>query len=152
MNNKEFGFRYMKYDSLDEFTGDEKKVVEAARKACDNSYAPYSNFRVGAAALLESGKIVMGNNQESEVFPAGICAERNLLFHHMGTAPEDRITVLAIASMPDERECYPCGICRQVLNDVQKRQGNKIKVIMTSGTSATAVEDVSYLLPFTFIL
>lgn len=152
MDNKDFGFRYIKYNSPGEFVGDEKRVVDAARKACEGSFAPYSNFRVGSAALLESGKIVTGNNQESEVFPAGICAERNLLFHHMGTDPDDKIKVLAIASVPSERECYPCGICRQVLNDVQKRQGSRIKVIMTSGTTATAVEDVSYLLPFTFEL
>jgi len=152
MENKDFGFKYTHYDSLDGFDTDEKKVIDTAKKACDGAYAPYSNFHVGAAALLESGKIVTGNNQESEVFPAGICAERNLLFHHMGTDPQDRIVMLAIASMPDERECYPCGICRQVLNDVQKRQGKPFKVIMTSGKTATVVEDVSYLLPFTFEL
>lgn len=152
MKKEDFGFRYTRYESPDELTGDDRRIVEAAREACNSAFAPYSNFRVGAAALLESGRIITGNNQESEVFPAGICAERNLLFHHMGTDPDDRIVALAIASVPDERECYPCGICRQVLNDTQKRQGNRIKVIMTSGTSATAVEDVSYLLPFTFEL
>lgn len=152
MNNKDFGFRYTHYDSLEALGANEKRVVDAAKKACEGAYAPYSNFHVGAAALLDSGRIVTGNNQESEVFPAGICAERNLLFHHMATAPDDKIVMLAIASMPDERECYPCGICRQVLSDVQKRQGKPFKVIMTSGKTATAVEDVSYLLPFTFEL
>lgn len=152
MKNKEFGFKYTSYDSPEEFTAEERRVVDAAKEACAKAFAPYSGFRVGAAALLESGRIITGNNQESEVFPAGICAERNLLFHHMGSDPGDRIKVLAIASLPDERECYPCGICRQVLNDVQKRQGSRIKVIMTGAQTATAVEDVSYLLPFTFIL
>jgi cytidine deaminase len=150
--NKEFGFKYTKYDSLDELPPTERRVVDAAREACRNAYAPYSDFHVGAAALLESGRIITGSNQESEVFPAGICAERNLLFRHGNESPDDKIVMLAIASMPDERECYPCGICRQVLNDFQKRQGSKFRVIMTSGKSATAVDDVSYLLPFTFQL
>lgn len=149
---KEFSFGYTAYGSMDELSADERRVVEAARQACGGSYAPYSNFRVGAAALLESGRIITGNNQESEVFPAGICAERNLLFHHQGTAPDDKIVLMAVTSIPDERECYPCGICRQVLNDVQKRQGTPIRLIMASGATATVVDSVQYLLPFTFEL
>ncbi len=148
----DFKFTYDHYDSPDKMTADELRVVEAAREACRGSFSPYSNFKVGAAALLESGRIVTGSNQESEVFPAGICAERNLLFHHMHSTPDDRIVIMAVASVPGERECYPCGICRQVLNDVQKRQGSPIRLIMCSTSSATAVDSVSYLLPFTFEL
>ena len=149
---KEFKFSYTHYGSLEELSPEDRKVVDAARQACNDSYAPYSNFKVGAAALLESGNIVTGSNQESEVFPAGICAERNLLFHHSSTSPQDRIVTMAVASIPDERECYPCGICRQVLNDIQKRQGSPIRLIMSGGMSATAVDSVQYLLPFTFEL
>ncbi len=149
---RNFEFGYDRYDSTDRLTADERRVVDAARKACGGSFSPYSGFKVGAAALLESGAMVTGSNQESEVFPAGICAERNLLFHHMHGTPDDRIVIMAIASVPGERECYPCGICRQVLSDVQKRQGKPIRLIMCSDWSATAVDDVQYLLPFTFEL
>lgn len=151
MKNK-FGFDYDRYEAAERLTAQERKVVETAREACRGSFSPYSNFKVGAAALLESGRIITGSNQESEVFPAGICAERNLLFHHGHCAPDDPITIMAVASVPGERECYPCGICRQVLADVQKRQGKPIRLIMCSDTTATAVDDVTYLLPFTFEL
>ncbi len=150
--DKEFSFRYRRYDSLEELPEQERMLVGEARKALRSAYAPYSGFRVGAAALLESGRIAYGSNQESEVFPAGICAERNLLFHHEATAPDDRILAMAIASEPGERECYPCGICRQVLADVRKRQGSPIKLIMVSDTSATEVSDVTAMLPFQFEL
>ncbi len=149
---KSFIFNYLHFESLESLPEADRIVVDAAYEAVQTAYAPYSKFKVGAAALLESGKIMVGNNQESEVFPAGICAERNLLFHHQATAPDDSILTLAIASDPSERECYPCGICRQVINDVQKRQGRPIRVIMCSSKSATVVEDARFLLPFTFEL
>lgn len=151
MDNK-FCFDYQTYSSLTELGVQDMNVVDAAQKACATAYAPYSNFRVGAAALLESGQIVTGSNQESEVFPAGICAERNLLFHHQSHSPEDRIVAIAIASSPSRNECSPCGICRQVLVDVEKRQGAPIRVIMTSHSSATVVGSARELLPFGFTL
>lgn len=148
----DFTFRFDRYASVSEMPEDEQRLVEQAELACATAHAPYSNFHVGAAALLESGRVVIGSNQESEVYPAGICAERNLLFHHQAMSPDDRILKLAIASDPSERECYPCGICRQVLVDVEKRQGTPIRVIMSGAGSATAVDSTKDLLPFTFEL
>ena len=81
-----------------------------------------------------------------------MCAERTLLFHHQATAPNDRIVALAIASDPGANECYPCGQCRQILHDVEKRQELNYKVIMSSDHSATVVEKATDLLPFTFAL
>lgn len=149
---KQFSFDYKHYDSLRELPEADRTLVEAARKACATAYAPYSHFHVGAAALLESGRIVTGSNQESEVFPAGVCAERNLLFHHQAHHPDDKIVALAIVSDPAERECYPCGICRQVLADTEKRQGRPIRVIMAGAGSATEVASTRDLLPFLFQL
>lgn len=148
----DFTFRFDRYASVAEMPEDEQRLVEQAELACATAHAPYSNFHVGAAALLESGRVVIGSNQESEVYPAGICAERNLLFHHQAMSPDDRIVKLAIASDPSQRECYPCGICRQVLVDVEKRQGRPIRVIMSGAGSATAVDSTKDLLPFTFEL
>ena len=100
----DFTFRFDRYASLAEMPEDEQRLVEQAELACATAHAPYSNFHVGAAALLESGRMVIGSNQESEVYPAGICAERNLLFHHQALSPDDRIVKLAIASDPSWRE------------------------------------------------
>ncbi len=109
-------------------------------------------FRVGAAARLRSGKILCGSNQESEVFPAGMCAERSLLFHAGACHADDPIEALAIASDPSERECYPCGQCRQVLLDAGRRQRSPIRIIMSGAGGATVVDSAVRLLPFTFQL
>ena len=91
-------------------------------------------------------------NFESEVFPAGLCAERSLLFYVQTNFPDDPIETLAIASDPSPRECYPCGQCRQVINDTQRRQGSPIRVIMSGADSATAIDTATHLLPFLFEL
>ena len=151
MENK-FSFEYQHYDSLDSMPAGERELVEEARRATGRAYAPYSKFQVGAAARLRSGKILTGSNQESEVFPAGMCAERSLLFHAGACHADDPIETLAIASVPSERECYPCGQCRQVLLDAERRQGSPIRIIMSGGGSATVVDSAVRLLPFTFKL
>lgn len=143
---------YKHYDSLQDMSQQDQELVRAAESACDKAVAEFSNFRVGAAALLESGRIITGSNVESEVYPAGLCAERTLLYHHQATCPEDRIVALAIASRPSLRECYPCGQCRQVLHDVEKRQGRDFRVIMSGAGTATVVERATDLMPFTFKL
>jgi cytidine deaminase len=101
---------------------------------------------------LRSGKILCGSNQESEVFPAGMCAERSLLFHAGACHADDPIEALAIASEPSERECYPCGQCRQVLLDAERRQRSPIRIIMSGAGGATVVDSAVRLLPFTFQL
>lgn len=150
--DKSVTLAYRHYDSIGDMPTDERQLVEAAEAACNKAIATYSHFHVGAAARLESGKIITGSNIESEVYPAGLCAERTLLYHHQASTPEDRIVALAIASSPSHRECYPCGQCRQVLVDVEKRQQLNFRVIMSGGGTASVVERARDLLPFTFSL
>ncbi len=145
----------VKYRSIDDFTqltAEERVLVERAKLAVNKAHAPYSSFRVGAAAQLASGTIVEGSNQESEVFPSTQCAERTLLYFAQSQYVGDAITAIAIASMPDERECYPCGGCRQALVDAERRQGSPIKVIMCGATTATIVSSAEALMPFSFKL
>ncbi len=149
---KRYGFDYEHYDSLADMSDSDREIVQAAREACKTAYAPGSNFKVGAAARLKSGHISTGSNQESEVFPAGVCAERSLLYHHQARHQHDPIVALAIASIPAIRECYPCGICRQTLIDSERRQGTPIRVIMAGGDSATVVDTAEKLMPFMFRL
>ena len=149
---KQYRFDYEHYASPGELPEADRRLVAAAREATTRAHAPYSHFRVGAAARLRSGKLLTGSNFESEVFPAGLCAERSLLFYAQANHADDPIEALAIASDPSERECYPCGQCRQVMVDVERRQGAPMRVVMCSGTSATAVATAATLLPFTFIL
>ncbi len=149
---KQFRFDYEHYASLDELPEADRRLVEAAQAATTRAHAPYSHFRVGAAARLRSGRILHGSNIESEVFPAGLCAERSLLFYAQANYADDPIETLAIASDPSERECYPCGQCRQVMVDVERRQGAPMRVIMSGNGTASAVATATMLLPFTFIL
>ena len=149
---KQFQFDYEHYASLDELPEADRRLVGEAREATTRAHAPYSHFRVGAAARLRSGKVICGSNFESEVYPAGLCAERTLLFYAQANHADDPIEALAIASLPSERECYPCGPCRQVMVDVERRQGSPMRVIMAGGGTATVVPTAARLLPFTFIL
>ena len=149
---KQFCFNYEHYAALAELSDADRELVREAERATANATAPYSKFRVGAAARLRSGKILYGSNFESEVYPAGLCAERTLMFYAQANYADDPIETLAIASDPSERECYPCGQCRQVMVDVERRQGAPMRVVMSGGGTATAVDSAALLLPFTFVL
>ena len=149
---KQFTFAYEQYASVAELSAEDRALVEAAVAATERAYAPYSHFHVGAAARLASGRILTGSNSESEVFPAGLCAERSLLFYAQANHADDPIVSLAIASNPSERECYPCGQCRQVLVDVERRQKCPMRIIMFGGGTASVVRSAELLLPFTFVL
>lgn len=149
---KKFIFDYTHYDSLAQVPSEDCEVIAVAKDATKNAHAPYSKFHVGAAVRFKSGKILHGSNFESEVYPAGLCAERSLLFYVESNFADDPIEVLAIASDPSHNECYPCGQCRQVIIDVERRQKSPIKVIMTGADSATVVDNATLLLPFTFDL
>ena len=146
---KQFCFNYEHYAALAELSDADRELVREAERATANANAPYSKFRVGAAARLRSGKILYGSNFESEVYPAGLCAERTLMFYAQANYADDPIETLAIASDPSERECYPCGQCRQVMVDVERRQGAPMRVVMSGGGTATAVDSAALLLPFT---
>ena len=124
---KQFCFDYEHYAALSELSEADHRLVAEAERATANAHAPYSNFHVGAAARLRSGKILYGSNFESEVYPAGLCAERSLMFYAQANYADDPIETMAIASNPSERECYPCGQCRQVMVDVERRQGSPMR-------------------------
>lgn len=143
---------YEHYASIDELGELDRDLVTEAEEATKTANAPYSNFHVGAAVRLKSGRTLHASNFESEVYPAGLCAERSLLFYVEANYANDPIEALAIASVPSERECYPCGQCRQVIVDVERRQQSPIRVIMSGNGTATVVDSAEKLLPFTFKL
>ncbi|MBO7198491.1 MAG: cytidine deaminase [Alistipes sp.] len=143
---------YEHYASIAELEEHDRNLVAEAQEATKTANARYSNFHVGAAVRLKSGVTLHASNFESEVYPAGLCAERSLLFYVEANYGGDPIEALAIASVPSERECYPCGQCRQVIVDVERRQKSPIRVIMTGAGTATVVDSAEKLLPFTFKL
>jgi cytidine deaminase len=90
-------------------------VIEAARATSERAYAPYSNFRVGAAALSDAGAIYAGCNVENASYGLSMCAERNAVAG-MVAADDRKIRLVAVVS-PDSAPCFPCGACRQVLRE-----------------------------------
>lgn len=92
---------------------DKTALVKLAKEVKDLAYVPYSNFKVGAAILTESGKVYTGVNIENASFGATNCAERTAVFTAVAQG-ERKVKIVAIASDSDDF-IYPCGICRQVL-------------------------------------
>ena len=92
-------------------------VIEAARVASSRAYAPYSNFRVGAAILTEGGAVHSGCNVENASYGLAVCAERNAAAAMTLADPYDRKARLIAVVSPDEAPCFPCGACRQVLHE-----------------------------------
>lgn len=142
------------YKKTEELSPIQRKIAEAAYKACDSSYSPYSKFAVGAAVETDSGEIFHASNQENAAYPSGLCAERNILFYIKSLKPENEIIRMAIAAKNDgkltKKPVSPCGACRQVMTETAKRQKNKIELIMVGTDICIIVKDVNDLLPLQF--
>lgn len=130
-------------DLKGDYMTDNKALLLYASQAMEKAYAPYSNFKVGAALLTESGKIYTGCNIENLSYGATICAERVAIFKAISDG-EKNFTKIAIVSS-DETETFPCGICRQVMAEFMP-QGE----VVTSNGTKISVFEVSELLPMCF--
>ena len=120
--------------SYDELTDIDKELVDLAKQATKNAYAPYSKFHVGAALLLTNGVIVKGNNQENAAFPSGTCAERTAIYYAHATYPEETVETLAIAAFFEGKfldvPVSPCGACRQAILEYETLAKKPIKIIL----------------------
>ena len=96
-----------------------KELVEKTIDSIEGSYSPYSKFRVGAGVLFEGGEIVTGANIENASYPAGICAERVAAAKGISNGHK-LIKAVAIYSESGDEFAFPCGICRQFLNEFKK--------------------------------
>jgi len=134
MTNHEIKIAFEEYPSIHELNGSDQNLCLEAVNATANSHSPYSKFKVGAALLLQSGKIIHGSNQENVAYPSGLCAERVALFHWGATYPNDPIETIAITAYTDNFELIkpvtPCGSCLQVMAEFEKKQGKPIRVIL----------------------
>lgn len=154
MDNLEISIPYAKcsYYELDE---EMRRLTDAAKKATESSYSPYSGFKVGAAVLLSDSTIVTGCNQENIAYPSGLCAERTALFSAGSAHPDTPVTAIAIAAFHDGeftgKPVTPCGACRQVLAETQSRYGRQISVLLYGTEYCIFIKDgISALLPFSF--
>ena len=154
MTSKEIKIAYQEYGSLDELAPKDRELAEAAIKATEGSYAPYSRFNVGAAVRLDSGLIVKGSNQENAAYPSGLCAERTAMFYASATYPESAMTDIAITASQGSVLCdnpaTPCGACRQVMAQYQTKGGKPMSILLVGGKKIWKFEKVDDLLPLIF--
>jgi cytidine deaminase len=143
------------YENDQGLTEEEATLLQKAREAMENAYAPYSNFHVGAAVLLYNGETVIGNNQENAAYPSGLCAERVAVFHAGALYPGVSVKAIAVTCKVHDRiidhPITPCGACRQALAEYEDRYKRPIKVIMTGETGTIYVANsIETLLPLSF--
>ncbi|MBT8328029.1 MAG: cytidine deaminase [Bacteroidia bacterium] len=144
----------LSYDALKDST---KQFLNQAIEAHHQSYAPYSQFHVGCSVKHNSGKTIMGSNQENASFPSGLCAERVALFESSKNLLNDKVTQIAIYARSTKYEVpkmlVPCAACLQVMSDIEVRQKEPIEIWMWDGSDAVfKANGVSQFLPFHFEL
>jgi cytidine deaminase len=155
MKEQKLEFSFKVYDSTDELNEHDRDLLIAARTATEKSYAPYSNFHVGAAAKMTNGEIVSGSNLENASFPVGICAERVLLGAASSYHPGGPIETMAISYqskfVKNDHPISPCGMCRQALQEFESRLRKPIRLIL-GGMKGNifVIESASLLLPLAF--
>jgi cytidine deaminase len=120
------------------------RLKAAAKSVSQHAYCPYSNFRVGAAALTQAGEIFSGCNVENASYGLTICAERNAIFQMVAKA-QQRLQAIAIYT-PTKTPSAPCGACRQVINEF----GPEAEVISFCDGPDVLRKKLSELLPHAF--
>jgi cytidine deaminase len=152
---KSFQFTYRILNHWNALNENDQNLVKSAFAAMENAYAPYSKFKVGAAALLENQEVICGSNQENIAYPSGLCAERVALNYAGAAFPGVAVRVLCIVAkgdlMPMDQLLSPCGGCRQVMLESENRQKTPIRILMVNQDGSTMILDkVQDLLPFGF--
>ena len=155
MKESKFEFQYEVYNDINELTEKDAWLLTEARTVTENAYAPYSNFHVGAVAMLSNGEIVAGTNQENASYPVGICAERVLLGNAATLYPNISIETIAISYNSDtiksDHPISPCGMCRQALLEYETRVKKPIRLILSGMEGKIQViKTANFLLPFAF--
>lgn len=147
--------KFKAFEVMDELPAPIRDLMEKAIEARQRAYAPYSNFRVGAALLLENGEIVQGSNQENAAYPSGLCAERVALFYAGAQYPGQKMVAFAISAASDtsvtDMPIPPCGACRQSIAEYEIGQESPIQLYFMGAVGAIYQSDsLRNLLPFMF--
>lgn len=145
----------IKFCQMEELDADAQRLVNKAIKATDNSYSPYSKFRVGAALRLEDGTEIIGANQENAAFSVTMCAERSAIFNAQANYPQSAITHIAITAknangLVDE-SVSPCGSCRQAMLEMEQRYKRSIKIYLYGKKGCYVLNSVRDIMPLSFV-
>ncbi|WP_303318209.1 cytidine deaminase [Flavivirga abyssicola] len=143
------------YQDLDALPKDIILLMQKAFEARKNAYAPYSNFNVGAALLLDNGEIITGNNQENASYPSGLCAERTAIYYAGSQYPKAKIVQMAISAGSKNNQTTkpipPCGACRQAIAEYEIKQDANIEIYFMGETGKVAKSNsLANLLPLVF--
>jgi len=154
VTNHNITLSFEEFSDPEELSTEDRILLNEAIAAAANAYAPYSDFRVGAALRLESGKIFKGANVENAAFPSGICAERSAISASVSNYPDDKPNAIAIAAFNEEgltdEPVTPCGNCRQVIAEEESRSSTRIKLILGGKKRIYVIESIGTLLPMQF--
>lgn len=148
-------FEYEVLESSLDLSAVDAALLQQARDITAQSYAPYSNFHVGAAALLVNGATITGTNQENASYPVSICAERVLLSALSSSYPGIAVITMAISfhnhKGRSQHPITPCGMCRQALVEHQFHFKQVIKLILAGQEGEVyVIKDAATLLPLGF--
>ena len=143
------------FETVSELPNDIQNLMTQAIEVRKNAYAPYSKFKVGAALLLDNGKIILGSNQENAAYPSGLCAERVAIFQAGAIYPDAKILKMAITAASENNQTTspipPCGSCRQSIAEYEIRQDFPIEIYFMGEIGVIYKSDsLKNLLPFMF--
>lgn len=155
MKENKFEFQYEVFDDISQLNEQDARLLKEAQSITNQAYAPYSNFHVGAVAMLENGDTVAGTNQENASYPVGICAERVLLGSASTMHPNVSIQTIAISynskTVKSDHPISPCGMCRQALLEYETRVKKPIRLILGGMEGKVMIiSSARQLLPFAF--
>lgn len=150
-----FQAEFQEAANISELSTPDAALLAEAKLAAEVAYAPYSNFKVGAAALLANGKIVRGCNQENAAYPVTLCGERVALFSAAAQYPDTPVLAVAItiksAKGDIARPVPPCGSCRQVLFESEMRHQQPIRLVLQGDSGVIyCIESIKDILPLVF--
>ncbi|EZH72551.1 cytidine deaminase [Aquimarina atlantica] len=143
------------YDSFDELPENIQELMRQSIAIRDKAYAPYSEFLVGAALLLENGEVVLGNNQENACYPSGLCAERTAIYYAGANFPGVPVVTMALSAKSLKYQLLtptpPCGACRQAIAEYEIKQNMPIAIYFMGETGKVVKSSsLSNILPLIF--
>ncbi|MDR0796255.1 MAG: cytidine deaminase [Tannerella sp.] len=138
---------------LSELSDEEQFWTDTAVISSKQAYAPYSEFNVGAAVVLADGRIVTGNNQENAAYPSGMCAERVALYYAGARYPDIPVKAIVVVATKNDviqPRIAPCGACRQVLLESEKRHKRPLRILLYGEDGVVSIDSAELLLPLSF--